>query len=126
LTAEPVKTPRVLLVTPVALSLHRSPSMTRQTSTLPYQPDDRGVLTSPSAEVPLPDYPTAESLLPHSPDVLLSLNFCREKLKQKIGLCGNDHESLRSDHNFAMCMHALATFHRIFDPIEFVDDKGYS
>lgn len=116
LTAEPVKKPRVLFVTPDTHSADLSqPSTMRQTPTLPYQPDDRGVPVSPTAEVPLPD----------SPDVVLSIGFCREKLKKKIELWGNDHKRLRGDHNFAMCMHALATFHRSFDPIKLVDGKGY-
>jgi hypothetical protein len=92
---------------------------------LRYQPDDRGVPTSLTWEIPLPHYPTVEISLPDSPDELLSLNFCREKLKKKIELFRNDHESLRFNHNFAMCMHALATFHRSFGPIELVDNKGY-
>jgi hypothetical protein len=100
-----VENPRVLIVTPATLSSGVSSSTMRQTPTLPYQPADRGV--------------------PHSPDMVLSTGFCREKLKKKIELCGNDHRSLRDNHNFAMCMHALATFHCSFDPIKLVHGKGY-
>jgi hypothetical protein len=92
---------------------------------LPYQPDDRGVPASPTGEIPLLDYPTGESSLLDSPDVLLSLNFLREKWKKEIKLCGNNYKSLRFNHNFAMCMYALTTFHHSFDPIELVDNKGY-
>jgi hypothetical protein len=49
-------------------------------TTLPHKPDDRGIPASPSAVIPLPDLP----------DAILSIDFCREKLKKKIKLCGND------------------------------------
>ncbi len=55
LTAEPVEKPRVLFVTLVTLLLDVSPSTTRQTPTLPYQQENRGV--------------------PHSPDMVLSIGF---------------------------------------------------
>jgi hypothetical protein len=74
LTAEPVKKPRGLFVTPVTHLSNLPPSTMRQTPTLLYQPDDRGVPASPAVGIPLPD----------SPDVLLSLDFCREKLKRRL------------------------------------------
>jgi hypothetical protein len=119
-TTEPVEKPRVLFLTPNALLSKNlaSVSSIRQTPTLPYQPEDRGVPASPMAKSSLP--------LPDSPDVGLSIDFCRDKLKRKFELCGNDHKSrksLRANQNFAICMHVLATFHRSFDPIELIDGK---
>jgi hypothetical protein len=112
--AESVQKPAALLVTPNTLSSNLP--CARQTPTLPCQPVDRGVPHSPSA------------MTPDSPDVGLSVAFCREQLKKKFELCGNDgksyQSSLRADPNFAVCMHALATFHLSFDPIELVKDKG--
>jgi hypothetical protein len=81
----------------------------RQPPTFPYQPDDRGFPASPSVKIPLPD----------SPDVALLILFCREKLKKKID------KSLRTNHNFSMCMHALTTFHYSFSPIELGNGQGY-
>jgi hypothetical protein len=54
----------------------------RQTPTLPYQLDGRDFPASPSAGIPLPDYP----------DVGLSIDFCRNKLKKKFELVGNGHK----------------------------------
>jgi hypothetical protein len=72
--AEPMENlkPRVPIVTPETLSSDLSPAMMRHPTTLPYQPEDSGVPASPSVKIPLPD----------SPDVVLSIDFCREKIKK--------------------------------------------
>jgi hypothetical protein len=115
LIAETVEKPRVPFVTPNTLVSNLPPASMRQTPTLPYQPDDRGIPFSPSAKMPLPA----------SPDVRLSIDFCQEKLKKKFELCGNDPKRLCVNNNFAFCMHTLATFYRSFDPIELGNDEGY-
>ena len=113
---ETVETPvRSLFVTPEThLSIIQSISR-RESPTLPYQPEDRGVPASPKAA----------SRSPNSPDVGLSRDFCRDKLKKKFELGDIDPKSLRFNNNFAICMHTLATYHKSFEPIKLMDDNGY-